>query len=131
MTSDRPLVSVLVPVLDEEAGIEATVATMRAQEVPGGHEMLFIDGGSRDRTRSILEQLARKDHRVRLFDNPARRVPQALNIGLRESRGDFVARMDAHTYYPPSYLACGVERLRKGGVEWVAGPQLPRGEGRW
>jgi cellulose synthase/poly-beta-1,6-N-acetylglucosamine synthase-like glycosyltransferase len=131
MTDDRPLVSVLVPVLDEEAGIEATVATMRAQDVPGGHEMLFIDGGSRDRTRPILEVLAREDHRVRVFDNPARRVPQALNIGLREARGDFVARMDAHAYYPPGYLAYGVDRLRRGGVDWVAGPQLPRGEGRW
>jgi hypothetical protein len=37
--------------------------------------------------------------------------------------------MDAHTIYPPEYLAIGVERLRRGGAAWVAGPQVaePRG----
>lgn len=131
MTAERPLVSVLVPVLDEEAGIRATVAAMRAQEVSGGHELLFLDGRSRDGTRAILEQLAREDPRVRVLDNPARRVPQALNIGLRQARGEFVARMDAHTFYPADYLARGVERLRRGDVAWVAGPQIPRAGGRW
>ena len=50
----------------------------------------------------------------------------ALNIGLENARGEFVARMDAHTLYPPDYLARGVERLRRGDVAWVSGPQLPR-----
>lgn len=127
--SDRPAVSVLVPVLDEERSIHETVAAMRAQEVPGGHEMLFLDGRSKDRTREILEEIAQEDPRIRVLDNPARRVPQALNTGLREARGEFIARMDAHTFYPPDYLARGIERLRRGDVEWAAGPQIPRGRG--
>ena len=39
--------------------------------------------------------------------------------------------MDAHTLYPPDYLARGLERLRRGDVEWVSGPQLPHGVGKW
>ena len=39
--------------------------------------------------------------------------------------------MDAHTHYPPDYLASGLERLRRGGVAHVSGPQIPKGEGRW
>jgi GT2 family glycosyltransferase len=35
--------------------------------------------------------------------------------------------MDAHTLYPPRYLADGLERLRRGDVVWVSGPQLPHG----
>lgn len=128
--TDGPAVSVLVPVLDEEGSIRETVAAMRAQEVPGGHELLFLDGRSEDRTREILEQLAEEDQRIRVLDNPARRVPQALNIGLREARGEYVARMDAHTFYPPDYLARGIERLSRGDVDWAAGPQIPRGHGR-
>ena len=131
MTARDPVVSVLIPVLDEEASIRATVAAMRDQRVEGGHELLFLDGRSEDRTRAILEALAGEDPRVRVLDNPARRVPQALNVGLRAARGEFVARMDAHTFYPPDYLACGVERLRRGDVEWVAGPQVPRASGPW
>jgi GT2 family glycosyltransferase len=35
--------------------------------------------------------------------------------------------MDAHTIYPPRYLASAIERLRRGGVDWVSGPQLAVG----
>ena len=126
-----PAVSVLVPVLNEERHLEDALSLMRAQEVPGGLEILCIDGGSEDRSRSILSRVSAADPRVRVFDNPARRTPQALNIGLREARGEYVARMDAHTWYPPDYLARGIERLSRGDVAWVSGPQLAEGAGTW
>ena len=125
--SDEVLVSVLVPVLDEAGRIRQTAAAMQAQRLEGGLELLFMDGGSRDATRSILEEMARDDPRIRVLDNPARRVPQALNIGLRAARGRYVARMDAHTFYPPDYLARGVARLERGDADWASGPQVPHG----
>jgi succinoglycan biosynthesis protein ExoA len=124
-------VSVLIPVLNEERHIRDTVAAMREQRFDGELEFLFMDGRSEDRTKAILEELAAGDPRIRVFDNPERTTPHGLNVGLANARGEFVARMDAHTFYPPTYLARGVERLRQGGVDWVAGPQIPRGEGKW
>ena len=53
--------SVLVPVLNEEAFIRDTVAAMRAQTFEGGVEFLFMDGGSEDRTRELIEELAQTD----------------------------------------------------------------------
>src|SRR5918911_3923053 len=123
--------SVLVPVLDEEAHIREAVDAMRAQEFDGEIEFLFMDGGSTDSTRAILEELAASDPRIRVFDNPGRTTPHALNVGLAAARGEFVVRMDAHAFYPPRYIAAGVERLRRGDVVWVAGPAIPRGTGRW
>jgi GT2 family glycosyltransferase len=128
---ERIDVSVLVPTLDEERFIADCTQRMRAQTFDGTVEFLFIDGGSQDGTRDYLEQLAREDDRVHLLDNPARRTPNALNVGLAAARGEFVARMDAHTFYPPEYLAAGVARLREGGVAWVSGPALPHGVGTW
>lgn len=130
-TGDRVAVSVLTPVLDEEDGIGATVAAMRAQDLDGGFELLFVDGGSTDGTRAILDELAAEDPRVRVLDNPARRVPQALNIGLRAAGGAYVARMDAHTLYPRDYLRRGIGLLERGDVDWASGPQLAHGVGRW
>jgi succinoglycan biosynthesis protein ExoA len=123
--------SVLVPVLDEEANISETVAAMQAQRVDGAVEFLFLDGGSRDATRAILEELASRDPRIRVLDNPGRRTPNALNIGLRHALGEFVVRMDAHTFYPPEYIAKGIERLRRGDFDWVSGAAHPKGAGRW
>jgi succinoglycan biosynthesis protein ExoA len=122
-------VSVLIPVLNEERHIREAVAAMLAQELDGTFELIFADGRSVDRTRAILEELAAGDPRVRVLDNPGRHTASGLNICLRAARGDFVARMDAHTYYPSRYLAAGIERLRRGDTEWVSGPQVPQPTG--
>jgi glycosyltransferase involved in cell wall biosynthesis len=122
-------VSVLIPVLDEERHIREAAAAMLAQELDGTFELLFADGRSVDRTREILEELAARDPRVRVLDNPGRHTASGLNVCLRAARGEFVARMDAHTYYPSCYLAAGIERLRRGDTEWVSGPQVPRPTG--
>src|SRR3954462_11162677 len=128
---ERVDASVLVPVLNEEEHIREAVDAMRAQEFDGTIELLFMDGGSTDSTRALLEELAAEDPRIRVLDNPGRTTPPALNVGLAAARGDFVVRMDAHAFYPPRYIAAGVERLQRGGVEWVAGAAIPRGTGRW
>jgi glycosyltransferase involved in cell wall biosynthesis len=123
--------SVLVPVLNEEAFIRDTVAAMQEQRFDGEVEFLFMDGGSDDRTRELVEELAAGDPRIRLFDNPGRTSTAGLNVGLRHARGEYIVRMDAHTFYPPDYIARGIERLRRGDVVWVAGPVIPEGRGRW
>jgi hypothetical protein len=64
-------------------------------------------------------------------DNPFRRTPHALNIGLAHARGEFIARMDAHTIYPSRYLEIGVARLRSGDVASVSGPQIAVGASPW
>jgi succinoglycan biosynthesis protein ExoA len=127
---ERVDVSVLIPVLNEERHIAETVAAMLAQRFDGRFELLFADGRSEDRTREILEQLAESDSRIRVLDNPRRVTPSGLNVCLREARGEYVARMDAHTYYGDRYLAAGIERLQRGDTEWVSGPQVPREVGR-
>ncbi|MGI8557164.1 MAG: glycosyltransferase [Solirubrobacteraceae bacterium] len=121
--------SVLVPVFNEERYLEHSVAAMRRQRFSGQVELVFADGGSTDRTREILESLARQDPRIRVFDNPNRSVSSGLNVALRHARGQWIARMDAHTEYPDDYLALGVERLQNNGTRWVSGPQAPRGDG--
>jgi succinoglycan biosynthesis protein ExoA len=123
-------VSVLVPVLNEGDGVREVIAAMQRQRFPGGGvEFLFADGRSQDSTRARLEEAAVEDPRIRVLDNPRRGTASGLNVCLRAARGEFVARMDAHTVYPPDYLALGVARLRGGDVDWVAGPQMPEGTG--
>ena len=121
--------SVLVPVFNEERYIERSVAAMRRQRFQGQLEFLFADGGSSDSTREILDALALRDPRIRVFDNPNRSVSSGLNVALRHARGRWAIRMDAHTEYPDDYVALGVGRLERGGTRWVSGPQVPKGVG--
>ena len=124
-------VSTLTPTLNEECHIRETITALRAQDIAEDAEFIIIDGGSTDRTREIVEELAGEDERIRLLDNPQRHTASALNIGLRASHGRYVARIDAHTHYPTHYLSRGIERLQQGDVDWVAGPQIPVGTDKW
>ena len=121
--------SVLMPVLNEERHIEASVAAMRRQSFDGSIEFLVIDGGSTDRTLEILRNLGAEDPRIRILSNPLRTTPSGLNVGLAHARGRWVARMDAHTSYPADYVALGVRRLAQGDTRWVSGPPIATGNG--
>ncbi|HEX3511622.1 MAG TPA: glycosyltransferase [Solirubrobacteraceae bacterium] len=123
-------VSVLVPVLNEAAAIREAVEAMAAQEFDGSVEFIFADGNSSDGSREQLESLALADPRLRVLDNPRRGTASGLNVCLRAARGRYAARMDAHALYPRRYLQTGVERLERGDVAWVAGPQVPVSRGR-
>jgi succinoglycan biosynthesis protein ExoA len=112
-------------VLNEERHIRIAVAAMQDQELDGDFELLFADGGSSDRTREILLELARADPRIRVLDNPRGHTASGLNVCLAAAVGRYVARMDAHTLYPRRYLAAGVQRLQRGDTSWVSGPQVP------
>lgn len=135
MTDKSPeedvLVSVLIPVYNEERLIREVVERMQRQDVAGRVELLFVDGRSTDTTRAILERLAEQDERITVLDNPARHTAAGLNVALQYARGRYIARMDAHTLYPSNYLAAGIARLERGDVAWVCGPQVPHGRGRW
>ena len=121
--------SILVPVLNEERYIEASVEAMRRQRFEGTLEFLFADGGSGDATVSMLEAMAHEDPRIRVLRNPRGSVSSGLNVCLRHARGRWAVRMDAHTVYPDDYIQRGVARLAQGSTRWVSGPQIPVGHG--
>ena len=107
------------------------IESLRAQQLDESVEFLVLEGGSTDSTRSILERAKAQEPRIRMIDTPGRNTPGALNMGLRASRGEFIARMDAHSRYPPGYLAEGLARLRRGDVACVTGPLIATGVDRW
>ena len=124
-------VSVVIAVRNEQAFLQATVPQILGQDYPGAIEFLFVEGRSDDRSREILEEMVRGDARAHVLDNPKQDLASALNVGLRNARGEHVVQMDAHTYYPESYVRIGVDRLSRGDVAWVTGPPVPHGVDPW
>jgi len=126
-----PVVSVLIPLLNEAESVHETIAVLLDQDIDEAVEFLLIDGGSTDGTLSVIEAAAREHPSIRVLRNPARVTPAALNIGLAAARGRYVARMDGHNVYPPNYLRSGVERLRRGDVASASGPSLAEATTPW
>lgn len=105
-----PLVSILMPVFNEEEHVAGAIASALAQSV-GDTELLVVDGGSVDRTVEVVAGVARREPRVRLLENPRRSIPTGLNVGLAHARGRFVQRVDAHLTVNATYLETGLEVL--------------------
>jgi len=86
------MLSIVVPTLDEQKTIAATIAHLR--RLPGESELIVVDGGSRDATRKIVEQLG-----VRLLRTD-RGLAQQLMYGAMESRGEMVLFLHADCRLP-------------------------------
>lgn len=125
-----PVVSVLLPVLDEGPRIDDCLDAILAAEYPRDRlEVLVVDGGSADDTRERAARRAGADPRVRVLDNPRRTAPAGLNVGLAEARGEVVLRMDARALPERGYVRTCVDLLRTSGAANVGGPQRAVGEG--
>ncbi len=117
-----PLVSVLVPIRNEAGFIERCLESILEQTYPADRiELLVLDGMSDDGTREIVTRLGGRDQRVRLVDNPRRIVPTAMNIGIRESRGEIIIRVDGHTVVEKDFIEQSVRALREHPDAWCAG----------
>jgi len=98
-----PLVSVLMPVRDALPYLDQALASLLGQTFRD-FELLLYDDGSRDGSRARLEACAARDPRVRLVCGEPRGLSPWLRRGVREARGDFVARMDADDVAHPERL---------------------------
>ena len=123
-------VSIVVPCRNEKDYIEEGVRSILAQDPPkGGIEVLVVDGMSHDGTRAILDRLALEDRRIRVIDNPDFFTPHAMNAGIRESQGRYIAIMGAHTKYSKNYIQVCVSLLEAHPEVWCSGgPILSRGK---
>jgi len=97
MKNNYPSVSIIIPCRNEEKYIGKCLDSIIAQDYPKDKvEILILDGRSTDRTREIVKKYAQKYPFMRLLDNPRKVQTTALNIGIKEARGEIIIRMDAH-----------------------------------
>jgi glycosyltransferase involved in cell wall biosynthesis len=99
-----PTTTILLPAWNAAATLPEALASIFAQTDPDW-ELVLVDDGSTDRTGAIAAAAAARDPRVRLVARPHRGIVAALNDGLAEARGAYVARMDADDLMAPDRLA--------------------------
>lgn len=126
MATSAPKVSVIMPVLNEEAHLEAAVKSVLAQDFQG--ELLIALGPSSDGTNEVAKQLANTDERIRLIVNPRGLTTVAMNICIAESKYDFVVRIDAHSEPAAGYINRSIEILEETGADLVGGVMAAEGK---
>lgn len=125
------MLSVVMPCRNESRHIEACVRSILGQKRPSeGMEVIVVDGMSDDGTREILDNLAKEHPELRIVDNPKRITPCAMNVGIREARGRYIAILGAHCQYAPDYLSTCADLLHEHPeVCCVGGPAVSTGTG--
>src|SRR5205809_1588272 len=128
MTSDG-MVSVVVPLCNEEANLPALRARITAARGDHAFECILVDDGSTDGTATMIRDIAREDPRFK-FVSLARNLGHqaAIFAGLSFARGVCVAVMDGDLQDPPDVIPEMVRVWRKG-AEVVYGVRTARKEG--
>lgn len=100
------MLSVICPIYNEEKYIANCIESILQQDYPKNDlEIIFVDGMSTDNTRQIVGEYTKRYPQIRLIDNTRRIVPIAMNIGIKESIGDVIIRLDAHAQYAKNYFS--------------------------
>ena len=106
---ELPLVSVVVPVRNEEKFISRTLTQIVEQDYPRDKlEILVVDGMSEDGTEEIVKEIAKQYQFVKLLENPQRLSSSGRNIGVRNSKGDILIFIDGHCYIPSGLFLRGM-----------------------
>lgn len=120
-------VSVVLPVLNEESYLRDAVNAILSQDFLGSMEIILALGPSRDLTAEIAQDLAAKDPRIVLVENPTGRTATGLNLAINKSRYPIIVRVDGHAEIPKNYISLAVEILHRTDAVNVGGMMAAEG----
>jgi glycosyltransferase involved in cell wall biosynthesis len=114
MKNNTDFVSILIPCYNEEDYIAGCLDSILKNDYPDDSmEIFVIDGMSEDETQTLVRGYEEKYPFVKLLLNEHQIVPYALNKGLKEAKGDYIIRMDAHSEYPENYISTLISYQKK------------------
>ncbi|MGZ8848241.1 MAG: glycosyltransferase [Pyrinomonadaceae bacterium] len=118
-------ISVVVPVRDEETSIRSLLHGLLNQTLPPD-EIVITDGGSVDRTRSIIEEFIRDGAPIKLIVADDSLPGRSRNLAVANARNDWIAFTDAGIKHSPNWLAALAAKVSDGSkAEVVYGSYEP------
>ena len=111
--SHAPMVSIIIPIFNRERLVERVINTVLKQTFQNW-ELLFINDGSTDKTKSKISLLCGNDVRIRCIDNVHAKGPSgARNTGLDNAQGKYIAYQDSDDEWIETHLETMVSYLEK------------------
>ena len=107
-------ISTIIPCYNEERYIASCLDSILGSDIDfSSYEVILIDGDSSDKTVKIIQEYQKKYDFIKLLHNPKKIVPISMNLGIKEAKGDYIVRLDAHASYPKNYFSKLLEYLIK------------------
>jgi glycosyltransferase involved in cell wall biosynthesis len=122
------LLSVVIPVMNEEGNIGPLIERIAEALADTPHEVIFVDDGSCDRTVQEIELHARPNTRVIVFNRNYGQTT-AMAAGIDAAQGELIAMLDGDLQNDPFDIPAMIEHMREGDWDVVAGIRLKREDG--
>lgn len=127
MEKQLPFVSIIIPCRNEEKFIGKCLDSLIVQDYSKDKlEILVIDGASRDKTKEAVNAYTQKYSFIKLFDNPKKITPIAMNIGIKNAKGEVISKTDAHTIYQRDYISKSINYFSEYNADCVGGIALAK-----
>jgi len=123
-----PVVSIIIPALNEESKIERTLCSLKNQSIDGENiELIVVDNGSTDHTVEIANKLADQ-----VLVKPNCTVGAARNHGARIAKSGILVCTDADCEFEPEWLETGIRLLKENpDTAFGGGLKAPSDEKSW
>lgn len=136
--NNNPLVSVIVPVYNQEKYLDETITYITGQTYTN-LEIIFVDDGSTDGSVEIILRRAEQDSRIRLLQQQNQYAGVARNNGIAEAKGKYVLCLDSDDIFEQELIQtlvdlaekekadmafCGGDKLIEATGEYVPSPDL-------
>jgi glycosyltransferase involved in cell wall biosynthesis len=97
-------ISIIVPVFNEARTVAAVIERLFTIDLPAPREIIVVNDGSRDGTRSVLESLDARPNLMIVHSDENRGKGHAVRLGIGRARGTIVAIQDADLELDPAQL---------------------------
>ena len=112
---DNFLLSVIIPVYNEENNIKPLLDRLISVVKKHNYEIIFVDDGATDKTALLIKQQIKKNQNIRLisfYRNFGHQM--ALSAGYEIARGDAVVSIDADLQDPPEVIDSMIKKWQRG-----------------
>ena len=114
-----PLISVVIPAYNAEQFLDETLESVLSQTYENW-ECIIVNDGSTDNTESVVKKWCEKDARFRYFYKENSGASDTRNFGIKETRGEYIAFLDADDILTSDNLEVRINVLIEQNVDLVA-----------
>ena len=114
------LISVIVPIYNIKEYLERCIDSILVQTYQN-IEVLMVDDGSTDGTSELVDKIALKDSRIRVFHKENGGSSSARNLAMREAKGQYFSFIDSDDYIEPDMMEKLYQAIQTSGMPIAQG----------
>ena len=125
MDKREPLVSIVMPIYNSETYLDEAILSIIHQTYQNWELLVINEFGSNEEGKRIINRYAAIDSRIRLIQNSKRLgIAESLNEGLRQAKGEYIARMDGDDISLPKRIEKQIEFMEENKDILLCGVQV-------